>query len=294
MKQTVTGLFKSYDEALHAQAALLQRGFAASEIDLPAQNEGVLAGIERLVTSFFSTTGDVRQTTAEQQGEATPPLGESVRIGVHVDDEVHAELAAETLRAEHALEVARRGAPWTWPAASTDHPAVPDAQREHSALDELGLGDIADAMRRRAHAAATPPTEATASTVTPAATPVVDTINPVDPLNEAEATVLTAASAPGAGAVMGVHHVEVVDAPVVEAPVVNVPAAPEAKAPAQGVAPQIPNEFLEFEEASSEPHPEPHEAPASPAASQTQRQATGQSADQATTPAPGQPPRTLH
>lgn len=273
MKQTVIGLFKTYDEAQHAQAALLQRGFAASDIELPANHEGVLAGIERLVTSFFSTTGDVRQTTAEQQGEPTPPPGESVRLGVHVDDEVHAELAAQTLRAEHALEVARRSTPWTWPAATAAGAAVPAEQREHSALDELGLGDIADAMRRRASATATPPTEAP-----PAAAPVVDTINPVDPLNEAEATVLTAASAPGAGAVMGVHHVEVVDVPVVDAPVVNVPAAPEAKAPAQGVAPQIPNEFLEYEEDSTE-----HHEPAS-------KPATGDTSPQT----PGQPPRTLH
>lgn len=270
MKQTVTGLFKTYDEARHAQAALLQRGFAASDIELPANNEGVLAGIERLVTSFFSTTGDVRQTTAEQQGEPTPPPGETVRIGVHVVDEVHAELAAETLREEHALEVARRGTPWAWPAAGaagatvSGVSGVPAEQREHSALDELGLGDLADAVRRRA--AASQAASASSSTVNETAAtgapPVVDTLNPVDPIGEAEASVLTAASAPGAGAVMGVPRVE---------PHVDVPAAPDATRPTPGAAPQIPNEFLENEEASAEPH---EAAPEQPAA--------------------GQPPRTLH
>ncbi|WP_322106216.1 hypothetical protein [Paraburkholderia sp. J41] len=300
MKQTVTGLFKTYDDARHAQAALLQRGFAATDIELPAHHEGVLAGIERLVTSFFSTTGDVRQTTAAQQGEMTPPPGETVRIGVRVDDEVRAELAAETLREEHALEIARRGSPWTWPAAgaagavgaaagasgaASAVPGTPAEQREHSALDELGLGDIADAMRRRA---AVPPSPSPIDeTPLAATTPVVDTLNPVDPINEAEASVLTAASAPGAGAVMGAPHVETpvetrvapdaglhaASQPYVQpdaAPRVDVPAAPEATRPAQGVAPQIPNEFLEYEEDSSEHHEAAPEQPA------------------------GQPPRTFH
>ncbi|MBV8261844.1 MAG: hypothetical protein JO239_13080, partial [Paraburkholderia sp.] len=78
MKHIVTGVFQTYDEARHAQAALLQRGFAASDIDLPARTEGVLAGIERLVGSFFSATGDVRRTTEAQTG-MPPPSGESVR-----------------------------------------------------------------------------------------------------------------------------------------------------------------------------------------------------------------------
>ncbi|WP_322030876.1 hypothetical protein [Paraburkholderia sp. J76] len=237
MKQTVTGVFQTYEEARHAQAALLQRGFAATDIDLPARTEGVLAGIERLVGSFFSTTSDVRRT-AESQTGMTPPPGEAVRIGVHVSDEARANLAYETLREEHATEVALRGTPWAWPA--TERPV----EREHSALDELGLSDLADAMRRRAA-----PTDATtdatrdAAAVEPALDPTVDpTVVPMRPTSEAEASVLTAASAPGAGAVMGAH------------PVVDVPAAPEATRPAAGVAPQIPDEFLEYEEDTPEHH----------------------------------------
>jgi hypothetical protein len=226
MKQTVTGLFKTYDDARHAQDALLQRGFAASDIDLPAHTEGVLAGIERLVTSFFSTTGDARRT-AEGQSGLTPPPGEAVRIGVHVSDEAHADLACETLREEHATEVALRGSPWAWPA--TDRPMA----REHSALDELGLSDFADAMRRRSSQAG--------DAHEPAQQAVPTSRAPLHPTSEAEATVLTSASAPGAGAVMGAPHVDV-------------PTAPEATRPAAGVAPQIPDEFLEYEEDIPEHH----------------------------------------
>ncbi|MCP3706146.1 hypothetical protein M3I54_03955 [Paraburkholderia sp. CNPSo 3274] len=228
MKQTVTGVFQTYDEARHAQDALLQRGFAAGDIDLPARTEGVLAGIERLVGSFFSSTGDVRRTTEAQTG-MTPPPGEAVRIGVHVSDEAHANLAYETLREEHAAEVALRGAPWAWPA--TDRPVA----REHSALDELGLSEFADAMRRRA-------AQTEAARAQAPVEPTLDpTVEPMRPTSEAEATVLTSASAPGAGAVMGAHHVDV-------------PAAPEATRPAAGVAPQIPDEFLEYEEDTPEHH----------------------------------------
>ncbi|MCX5538941.1 hypothetical protein M3A49_05415 [Paraburkholderia sp. CNPSo 3076] len=232
MKQTVTGVFQTYDEARHAQDALLQRGFAAGDIDLPARTEGVLAGIERLVGSFFSSTGDVRRTTEAQTG-MTPPPGEAVRIGVHVSDEAHANLAYETLREEHATEVALRGTPWAWPA--TDRPVA----REHSALDELGLSEFADAMRRRAAQ-----TEAAREqgSVDPTLDPNIErTVEPMRPTSEAEATVLTSASAPGAGAVMGAHHVDV-------------PGAPEATRPAAGAAPQIPDEFLEYEEDTPEHH----------------------------------------
>ncbi|WP_395064158.1 hypothetical protein [Paraburkholderia silvatlantica] len=232
MKQTVTGVFQTYDEARHAQDALLQRGFAAGDIDLPARSEGVLAGIERLVGSFFSSTGDLRRTTETQTG-MTPPPGEAVRIGVHVSDEAHANLAYETLREEHATEVALRGVPWAWPA--TDRPVA----REHSALDELGLSEFADAMHRRAAQTQAARERASANPgVEPAVEPAVE---PMRPTSEAEATVLTSASAPGAGAVMGAHRVDV-------------PGAPEATRPAAGVAPRIPDEFLEYEEDTPEHH----------------------------------------
>jgi hypothetical protein len=238
MRQTVTGLFETYDAAQHAQQALLQRGFPASDIELPVHEAGVLAGIERLVSSFFSTTGDVRANSgavpepAPHAPGATTPEG-NVLIGVRVSDEAHADLARETLRDEHALEVAIRGGSWTWASADAD-PVV----REHSALEELGLAGIADAMRRRTTPAAAEPMPPTAASA--------EHMAAERPLNEAEATVLSSASAPGAGAVMGSpaaasqEHTRVVD----------VPGAPQATQASSTSAPRIPDEFIEYEEDS--------------------------------------------
>ncbi|WP_434663876.1 hypothetical protein P5W99_16525 [Paraburkholderia sp. A3BS-1L] len=217
MKQTVTGLFETYDKARHAQEALLQCGFSASDIELPVHESGVLAGIERLVSSFFSSTGDGRANPGASP-EPVAPSG-NVLIGVRVADEAHADLASNTLRGNDALEVAVRGGNWTWPATDADPVA-----REHSALDELGLANLAEAMRRRLEQAADD--EAGAAS---------DTVQPSRPMNDAEATVLTSASAPGAGAVMG--------APAA-------PAAARATQPAEAAAPRIPDEFIEYEEDS--------------------------------------------
>jgi hypothetical protein len=245
MRQTVTGLFETYDAAQHAQQALLQRGFPASDIELPVHEAGVLAGIERLVSSFFSTTGDVRanagavpEPVPHTPGAAVTPEG-NVLIGVRVSDEAHADLARETLREEHALEVAIRGGNWTWPSASADpDPAV----REHSALEELGLAGIAEAMRRRSS-----PVE-TAEPMPPMSASPEHMAAEGRAMNEAEATVLASASAPGAGAVMGspaaVAAVRETHAPV------DVPGAPQATQATSTSPARIPDEFIEYEEDS--------------------------------------------
>ena len=222
MRQTVTGRFKTWNDAVHAQDALILKGFAASDIELPAHSPSVLAGIERLVTSFFASDPAARGTHDAEHEPMAP--GDMVLVGVHVADKDHATLARDTLRAEHAVDVAMRGAGWAW--ATSDAPGV----REHSALDELGLAGLADAVRRLGAAASSP--AQTAQPEKAASTgPGSGTGNPG---NDAEATVLTSASAPGAGAVMG-HHVDV-------------PGAPEATRPARDAAPQIPDEFLEYED----------------------------------------------
>lgn len=230
MKQTVTGLFETYDKARHAQEALLQCGFPAGDIELPVHESGVLAGIERLVSSFFSSTGDGRANPGASPEPVTP--SGNVLIGVRVDDAAHADLASNTLRGNDALEVAVRGGNWTWAATDADPVA-----REHSALDELGLANLAEAMRRRLAQAA----EDEANDIQPGgaseaahgAHAATDTTAPPSrPVNDAEATVLASASAPGAGAVMGA------------------PAAPRATQPAEVAAPRIPDEFIEYEEDS--------------------------------------------
>jgi hypothetical protein len=236
MKQTVTARFNTWDEALHAQTALVMNGFAAGDIELPVQTPSVLAGIERLVASFF--TSDLRRSTTVEPERAP---GEPVVLGVHVDDAAHAALAEATLLQEHAVDVAVRdegSGAWAW------GPDASSGTREHSLIDELGLTGLADAMRRHA---ATPPAAVSPVSPTSPASPTspitaaerepLATPGAVAPGNEAEATVLTSASAPGAGAVMG-HHVEHVETP----------SAPEAVQPAKDAAPQIPDEFLEYED----------------------------------------------
>jgi hypothetical protein len=224
MRQTVTGRFKSWNEAVHAQNVLMLKGFAASDIELPAHSPSVLAGIERLISSFFSRDPLARGT---QDAEHAPmALGDMVQLGVHVFDEDHAVLARDTLRDEHALDVAIRGPGWPW--GTQDTPGA----REHSALEELGLAGFADAVRQRVAAASSP--SPAAGRETAASSTSSPTAGSGKPGNEAEATVLTSASAPGAGAVMG-HRIDV-------------PGAPEATRPAENAAPQIPDEFLEYED----------------------------------------------
>lgn len=220
MRQTVTGRFKTWNDAVHAQDALMLRGFAASDIELPVHSPSVLAGIERLISSFFASDPLARGTQDTEHAPTAP--GDMVQVGVHVFDEDHAELARDTLRQEHALDVATRGAGWGW--VTHDAPAA----REHSALDELGLSGFADAVRQRVATGSSPTHAPDAGTAASSGSG--------HPGNEAEATVLTSASAAGAGAVMG-HHVEAHGTPEAAAPAKNADAAP-----------QIPDEYLEYED----------------------------------------------
>jgi hypothetical protein len=229
MKQTVTGRFKTWNDAQHAQDVLMQKGFAERDIELPVHAPGVLSGIERLVTSFFTTDPLARGTydapDARDNGQASMSAGDTILLGVHVTDEAHADLARDTLRDEHALEIEMRNAAWTWPTHEDT------GTREHSALDELGLKGLADAVKRQW---ATTTEQVRASSSAPASSDTRRSSEAGHPGNEAEATVLTAASAPGAGAVMGSH--------------VDVPGAPQATRASKDAAPQIPDEFLEYED----------------------------------------------
>ncbi|WP_322011668.1 hypothetical protein [Paraburkholderia sp. J12] len=220
MKQTVTGRFKTWDDARHAQDALMLMGFAAGDIELPAQTQGVLAGLERLVASFFAAD-PLAGGTGSGPAEASPLApGDTVLLAVHVMDDARAELARATFVEARAIDVTNRGDPWNW--ATRDNATT----REHSAIDELGLADLATAVRRRA-AASSATTGATREAPAPTATTAESS-------QRHRSDVVASASAPGAGAVMSRG--------------VEVPAAPEATQPAKGAAPQIPDEFLEYED----------------------------------------------
>lgn len=226
MRQTVTGRFRTWDDARHAQDVLMLQGFAADDIELPAHASGVLAGIERLVSSFFASSDPYTAGTGEPGAapSAAAP-GDAVVLAVHVSDDAHADRVRATLSAERALDIATRGDAWNWP--SHDDAGA----RERSAIDELGLGDLAAAVRRRATSG---PSSATAdeASVRRSAVGPIEGAGTGQPASTSAA--VASASAPGAGAVMGNR--------------VEVPGAPEATRPAKDAAPQIPDEFLEYED----------------------------------------------
>ena len=256
MQHTVIGLFDTYTQAEGARDTLVQTGFARETIELQANPEpsvgsatdevasaGVLANIERFLSSLFATGSRAPETAR---------FAEAVRRGavlvcVNAASASHAELARNTLTRLGATDIGERLPDWDSQTA---------ARREHSVLDELGIG----AMTPHTSSVATPgvATSGTAPTrpattvdplytVPPGSTdaepfvapplnerPTVDPVNePVtDPLvGDAGRSALAAGSMPGSGAVM--RPIEVVS---------------EAGQPTAGLGGQMPNEYLEYEE----------------------------------------------
>jgi hypothetical protein len=150
MRQTVIGLFNTYAEADGARNALVQSGFAYHEVELRANPEtasdaiadespGVLANIERFFASLFSTSGSsLNEPIAERYMEAV--RGGAVLIAVDAATDAHAELAHNMLMRLGAREVSERA---RMDPPRRDAGEVEQARREHSMLDELGLGSPA-------------------------------------------------------------------------------------------------------------------------------------------------------
>ncbi|MFT4064667.1 hypothetical protein [Paraburkholderia sp.] len=277
MQHTVIGLFDTYMQAESARDTLVQTGFARDKIDLQANPEpslgsatgevasgGVLANIERFLSSLFSTSS--REPDTARYAEAM--RRGAVLVCVHAASESHAELARNTLVRLGATDIGNQ---------------LPDAEtrtasaREHSVLDELGVGAVmpgtprtSSATTAAAGAASMPEstgiagatgaasvTGATQPTATPASDPpytapagsthaepfvppplgerpLTDPVNEpvVDPLTgDAGRSAIAAASVPGSGAVM--------------APSGSVPEGGQPPADAGG---EMPNEYLEYEE----------------------------------------------
>ncbi|MFL9869391.1 hypothetical protein PQR67_34920 [Paraburkholderia fungorum] len=142
MRHTVIGLFETYSQAETARDTLVQTGFAHETIELQANPEpsvgsatdevassGVLANIERFLSSLF-TTGARAPETAR--------YAEAVRRGavlvcVNAASESHAELARNTLKRLGATDIGERSPDWDTP---------PESSRDHSILDELGIGAV--------------------------------------------------------------------------------------------------------------------------------------------------------
>lgn len=277
MRHTVTSLFQTFGEAEAARNALLQAGFAATDIGLrgPAAGEtegigvagegGLLANIERFVASLFATSA--QRYDGGDHPEQPEAVREALRRGavlvrVDTDSDAQAQLAAQTLAGLGALEVVERPPGWD---EQTSRATDPASVREHSVLDELGLRPAVVPRRQPASAMpaqgevapATPPRSRHSPTEEAAADVPPETS--VRMSNDAAATAIASASAPGCGAVFTPEsgaaaptgeslgspqpaHEEEPPAGYEAAPPPGMRAAPPK------AAPSIPDEYVEYEE----------------------------------------------
>jgi hypothetical protein len=277
MQHTVIGLFDTYMQAEAARDTLVQTGFAREKVELQANaepsvgsatsevaNAGVLANIERFLASLFSSgprsADTARYAEAMRRG--------AVLVCVHAASQSHAELARNTLVRLGATDIGDR-LPEADAQVATD--------RDHSVLDELGIGAVMPGTPRTAsvttEAGATPgmrdttaagmaestgiagATGATSAsgttspdTMPPPATPRADPFAPppigerpmTDPLNDPVRDPLAGdagRSALAAGAVPGSGAV------MQPSDIV-----PEGGQPGTGPGAQMPNEYVEYEE----------------------------------------------
>ncbi|MEM5368654.1 hypothetical protein V4C53_21820 [Paraburkholderia azotifigens] len=280
MRHTVIGLFDTYAQAESARNLLVQTGFASSDIELQANPEtpadaaaahspGVIANIERFLSSLFTTSGPTapeaeRYTEAVRRG--------AVLVAVNAASESHAELARNSLTRLGALEVSERA-----PDVET---RSAEERREHSVLDELGFGAPATTPM-----ATQPSSDALLAEEEARKRARMDTLHGVPPVDETSAEALAAASAPGAGAVMrpdvppaSTPRADDLNRPASASPDYGVPTGtnrpaaaqadtpasaaiasagiagsgavmtPDTAAPGQAMPQQVPDEFLEYEE----------------------------------------------
>ncbi|SDR42738.1 hypothetical protein SAMN05443245_5883 [Paraburkholderia fungorum] len=257
MQHTVIGLFDTYTQAESARDTLVQTGFARESIELQANPQptvasatdevagaGMLANIERFLASLFASGPRAPETARYVEAMRRG----AVLVCVNATSESHAELARSTLTRLGATDIGDRLPTWE---------AQPEARREHSVLDELGIGAVtaatpqtSSAVRpgvsatdttRAASAAepyyAMPPGSTDAEPFVPpplAERPLIDPVNEpvVDPLvGDAGRSAIAAGSVAGSGAVMQPSEV-----------------VPNTTQPAGAVGAQIPNEYLEYEE----------------------------------------------
>jgi hypothetical protein len=142
MQHTVIGLFDTYMQAETARDTLVQTGFAREKVELQANAEpsvgsatgevasaGVLANIERFLASLFSS--GPRPADTERYAEAM--RRGAVLVCVHAASQSHAELARNTLVRLGATDIGDR-------LPEADAPVAGD--RDHSVLDELGIGAV--------------------------------------------------------------------------------------------------------------------------------------------------------
>nr|WKF59783.1 hypothetical protein HUO10_004294 [Paraburkholderia busanensis] len=147
MRHTVIGLFDTYSQAESARDTLVQTGFGRETIELQTAPEptvgsatdevassGLMANIERFLSSLFATgpraPDTARYAEALRRG--------AVLVSVDAASEAHAELARGTFARLGAIDIGDRAPESSGFAASG---------REHSVLDELGIGTVAGTPR---------------------------------------------------------------------------------------------------------------------------------------------------
>ncbi|HEX7934313.1 MAG TPA: hypothetical protein VF573_14725 [Paraburkholderia sp.] len=276
MRHTVIGLFSTYAQAETARDTLVQTGFARETIELQANADpsvgsaseevagsGVLANIERFLSSLFASGSrapeTARYTEAVRRG--------AVLVIVDAASGSHAELARNTLTRLGATDIGERSPDWGAQSST-------ESAREHSVLDELGIGAFtpgtprapetgisnvssrdaatsmgAGAVPPPASVAAVPPATTAdplypapplGSEAEPLAPPPLDERPTTDRLSEPVVDPLTGdagRSAIAAGSVPGSGAV------MQPSEVVS-----EAGQPTAGLGGQIPNEYVEYEE----------------------------------------------
>ncbi|RKF46082.1 hypothetical protein [Paraburkholderia fungorum] len=267
MRHTVIGLFETYSQAETARDTLVQTGFARETIELQANpepsvgsatdevaNSGVLANIERFLSSLFAT--GTRAPETARYAEAV--RRGAVLVCVNAASESHAELARNTLKRLGATDIGERSPDWDTPSESS---------RDHSILDELGIGAVTPGTPHTSSVTtsgvaprdAAMPDAGTPRSTTPPATPsdplyppplmgtdaepfippplterpLYEPVSPsVAPLaDDAGRTAIAAGSMPGSGAILQPSEV-----------------LPETGQAAAGLGGQVPNEYLEYEE----------------------------------------------
>ncbi|SAL31636.1 hypothetical protein AWB69_02691 [Caballeronia udeis] len=155
MRHTVIGIFDTYDQAEVARSALVASGFARSDIELqaapapsspddpalapnvgqPPETGGVLANIERFFSMLFR--GREQPPEVAHYSEAVRRGG--VLVAVDTATEARADTARQTLAEQGAIDIDERAASWGTLSHGATRTAAGD-DRDHSLLDELGLG----------------------------------------------------------------------------------------------------------------------------------------------------------
>ncbi|WP_277187515.1 hypothetical protein [Caballeronia sp. BR00000012568055] len=170
MRHTVIGVFDTYAQAEGARSALISAGFPRADIELQAnpkrddaaelsampdeethREPGVLANIER----FFSMLFGGREQPAEVAHYSEAVRRGAVLVAVDTPSVEQADIARATLSDQGAIDIDERAASWT----ALEHGGDVTEERDHSVLDELGLGrgsavpgrDPVDEPRARAY-----------------------------------------------------------------------------------------------------------------------------------------------